>query len=124
MNSAANHTVLKPLLHPGPMLPQLSLRRHLLLLLHHLLLPVSLPLRLPLPRHPRGLIAALAEGGSGFWMRRLVSAAAPSALRAAAGRTGGSTLNAAGQSTHGRYSKDVLVFWEQLYLIWQVWLIM
>lgn len=86
---------------PGHGLPQLFLpHRHLLS--HHFLPPLSLPLplhlHLPLRSHHRGPAAAPAEAGSGHWMRRLASVTAPSKPRAAAGRSEGSTLSAAGQS--------------------------
>uniref|UniRef100_A0A3Q3ENA8 Vascular endothelial growth factor Ba n=1 Tax=Labrus bergylta TaxID=56723 RepID=A0A3Q3ENA8_9LABR len=58
--------------------------------------PLPLPLPLPLHRHLRGLDVAPAEAGSGLWMRLLVSVAAPSERRAAAVKTGGSTISAAG----------------------------
>lgn len=60
---------------PSPLPP-----RPFLLLLHHLLLPASLPLL------PRRLNAVLAEEGSGRWMRRHASAGAPSELRAVVGK--------------------------------------
>lgn len=80
------------------MLPQLFLP-HPLFLLRHLLPALSPPLPLLIRHHHQGPVAAPAEGGSGHWMPRLASAAAPSELRAVAAKTEGSTLNAAGQTT-------------------------
>lgn len=100
IHSAAKNSVFTPFFHPGHMLPQPFLP-HPPLLFHHLLPPVSLPRpRRPpllLQRHHQGHFAAPAEGGNGHWMSHLASAAAPSRLRAAAGKTESSTLNAAGQ---------------------------
>ena len=88
-----------PLFPPGLILPRLFLP-HLLILLQLLLPPPSLPLLLPHRRPHRRLVVARAKGGSGPWMWRPVSAAAPLKLRAAAGKAEGSTLTAAGQFTH------------------------
>lgn len=88
---------------PGRGLPQLFLPLcHLLS--HHLLPVLCLPLPPPLPLWSphRGPAAAPAEAGSGHWTRRLASVSAPSTPRAAAGRSEGSTLSAAGQSAHSQ----------------------
>lgn len=85
------------------MLPQLFLP-HPPLLLHRLILHHTRPpALLPLRRHLRRLVAAPAEGGSGHWMRRLASAAAPSQPRAAAEKSVRSTLAAVGQFTGTKY---------------------
>lgn len=97
INSGSNHAFPKSLFHAEPMLLQLLLP-HLFLHHHHCLPPISLPP--PFPSHPPLLrpVVAHAEGGSGPWIRRHASAAAPSQLKPAAKKAESSTLVAASRS--------------------------
>lgn len=103
INSGSNHAFPKSLFHTEPMLLQFLLP-HLFLHHHHCLPPISLPP--PFPSHPPLLllppllrpVVAHAEGGSGPWIRRHASAAAPSQLKPAAKKAESSTLVAASRS--------------------------